>query len=119
MYREFDVFVLPTGPGEGIPRVLLEAMSAGLPVVTTRIAGIPSLITNEQNGLLLDYPTGAAVAAAVDRLIDDGGLRRRLIQGGYETARAHTVDVQAAQLMGAVAARLGVELRRKATAPAA
>jgi glycosyltransferase involved in cell wall biosynthesis len=119
MYREYDFFVLPTGPGEGIPRVLLEAMSAGLPVVTTRIAGIPSLITNEQNGLLLDDPTGAAVAAAVNRLIDDGVLRRRLIQGGYETARAHTMDVQAAHLIGVVAARLGVELRRKATAPAA
>jgi glycosyltransferase involved in cell wall biosynthesis len=119
MYREHDLFVLPTGPGEGIPRVLLEAMSAGLPVVTTSVAGIPSLITNEQNGLFLDVPTGSAVAAAVNRLIDDGGLRRRLIQGGYETAHAHTVDEQAAKLMSVVAARLGVELPRKAPASAA
>jgi glycosyltransferase involved in cell wall biosynthesis len=118
MYRDHDLFVLPTGPGEGIPRVLLEAMSAGLPVITTNVAGIPSLIAHEQNGLFLDVPTGGAVAAAVSRLMDDGELRRWLIQGGYETARAHTVDAQAAQLLGVVAARLSVELRRK-SAPAA
>ena len=52
MYRDYDLFVLPTGPGEGIPRVLLEAMSAGLPVITTALPGIPSLIAHEQNGLL-------------------------------------------------------------------
>jgi glycosyltransferase involved in cell wall biosynthesis len=113
MFRDYDVFVLPTGPGEGIPRVLLEAMSAGLPVITTNVAGIPSLITHEQNGLFLDAATGGAVAAAVARLMDDGELRRRLIHGGYETARAHTVDAQAAHLMGVVGARLGAEVRRK------
>ena len=64
LYRDYDVFVLPTLPGEGIPRVLLEAMAAGLPVVTTRVAGIPSLVTHEVNGLLVDEPTADAVADA-------------------------------------------------------
>ena len=54
MYRDYDVFVLPTLPGEGIPRVLLEAMTAGVPIVTTRVAGIPSLVTHEVNGLLVE-----------------------------------------------------------------
>ena len=54
MYRDYDLFVLPTRPGEGIPRVLLEAMAAGLPIVTTRVSGIASLITHEENGLLVD-----------------------------------------------------------------
>ena len=39
LYRDYDLFVLPTRPGEGIPRVLLEAMAAGLPIVTTRRVG--------------------------------------------------------------------------------
>src|SRR5438093_4861503 len=61
LYRDYDLFVLPTGPGEGIPRVLLEAMAAGLPVVTTRVAGIPGLISSGQNGLLTNTGGDASI----------------------------------------------------------
>jgi phosphatidyl-myo-inositol dimannoside synthase len=101
-YREYDLFVLPTRPGEGIPRVLLEAMAAGLPVVTTRVAGISSLITHEENGLLIDEAAPEQLMAAVRRLIETPALRQRLIQGGYATARAHTLERQAAHVMAAV-----------------
>jgi glycosyltransferase involved in cell wall biosynthesis len=117
LYREYDVFVLPTLPGEGIPRVLLEAMSAGLPVVTTRVAGIPSLIVHERNGLLVDEPASGAIASALARLVANAPLRRTLIARGYETARAHTLDAQAASMMHDVSARLGVTLRQPAAAP--
>ena len=116
LYRDYDLFVLPTGPGEGIPRVLLEAMAGGLPVMATRIAGIPSLVTHEQNGLLMDRADGAAVADAAARLIADAGLRQRIITRGYETARAHTLEQQAASMAAIVAARTGVALRQPAAA---
>ncbi len=119
LYREYDLFVLPTLPGEGIPRVLLEAMSAGLPIVTTRVAGIPSLIAHERNGLLVDEPAPQAIAGALARLVADGALRRTVIAAGYETARAHTLDAQAASMMRDVSSRLGVTLRQPAIAPAA
>jgi glycosyltransferase involved in cell wall biosynthesis len=119
LYKEYDLFVLPTLPGEGIPRVLLEAMAGGLPIVTTRVAGIPGLIMHERNGLLVDEPGAATVADAVARLLADGHLRRRLIENGYETARAHTLEAQAARMMHDVSARLGVTLRRQAVVPAA
>jgi glycosyltransferase involved in cell wall biosynthesis len=115
-YRTYDVFVLPTMPGEGIPRVLIEAMAAGLPVVVTRVAGIPGLITHEQNGYLLDVATPEAVAGAVTTICRDGALRRRLIQGGYQTARAHTLDTQATQMMAIVGARFGLSLTWRARA---
>ena len=111
-YREYDIFVLPTGPGEGIPRVLLEAMAAGLPVVTSTSSGIGSLVSNGHNGVLLETPTAAAVAGAVRTLIEAPALRQRLIRGGYDTARAHTLDVQAASMMAVVARELGVTLAR-------
>jgi glycosyltransferase involved in cell wall biosynthesis len=112
LYREYDLFVLPTLPGEGIPRVLLEAMSAGLPIVTTRVAGIPGLIVHERNGLLVDEPSSSAIASALARIVADGPLRRSLIARGYETARAHTLDAQAAGMMRDVSAGLGVTLRQ-------
>ena len=112
IYREHDVFVLPTLPGEGIPRVLLEAMASGMPVVTTRVAGIPSLITDGRNGLLVDSADAATVADAIARLVSDGPLRRRLIASGYETARTFTLEAQAARMMQGVAAQLGVVLRQ-------
>ena len=111
-YRAYDLFVLPTLPGEGVPRVLLEAMAAGLPVVTSRVSGIPSLVTHERNGLLLDSPDASAVADAVTRIMEDGALRRRMIAHGYETARAHTLQAQAALMMRDVSARLGLTLRQ-------
>ena len=119
MYRDYDVFVLPTLPGEGIPRVLLEAMTAGLPIVTTRVAGIPSLVTQEMNGWLVDQPTADAVADAIARIIGDAPLRRRLIANGYETARRFTLDAQAARMLSEVSARLRVTLKQPATAPVA
>jgi glycosyltransferase involved in cell wall biosynthesis len=118
-YREYDLFVLPTRPGEGIPRVLLEAMTAGLPVVTTAVAGIPGLVGHERNGLLVETPTAAALASAIERLIVDGPLRRRLIANGYDTARGHTLQAQASSMMATVGARLGIALRAPAAVPAA
>src|SRR5439155_14960861 len=76
LYRDYDLFVLPTGPGEGIPRVLLESMAAGAPVIATRVAGIPSLVSHERNGLLIEESSGEAVARAAARLIGDAALRQ-------------------------------------------
>ena len=114
-YRTYDMFVLPTRPGEGIPRVLMEAMAAGLPVITTNVAGIGSLVEHERNGLLIGDGDGCAIAAAVSRLIVDADLRRRLIAGGYQTAQAHTLEHQAEAMMRIVERELGFTARTAAT----
>jgi glycosyltransferase involved in cell wall biosynthesis len=106
-YRGYDLFVLPTLPGEGIPRVLLEAMASGVPVVTTNVAGIPSLITHEVNGLLVDHATTEAIADALARLVLDAPLRQQLISQGYQTARGLTLESQAARMMAVVSRELG------------
>ena len=109
LYREYDIFVLPTGPGEGIPRVLLEAMAGGLPVVTTRVSGISSLVQDGHNGLLTDGSADQLVTA-IRSLIESPDLRKRLIQNGYATARAHTIDRQATEMMSVVSREFGVAL---------
>ena len=116
MYRDYDVFVLPTRPGEGIPRVLLEAMAAGLPIVTTRVSGIGSLIRHEENGLLVDEASPDQLFDAVRRVVELPALRQRLIQGGYTTARAHTLERQAAEMMAVVNRELGLATGRSTAA---
>jgi phosphatidyl-myo-inositol dimannoside synthase len=112
LYRDFDLFALPTRPGEGIPRVLMEAMAAGLPIVTTDVSGISSLISSGDNGLLVPEGSTERMIEALRSLIATPSLRQRLIQGGYATARAHTLERQAASLMQTVATECGVPIRR-------
>jgi len=110
--REHDLFVLPTLPGEGVPRVLLEAMASGLPVVVSDVAGVPTLVQDEVNGLLVPPADPPAIAAAVDRLIGDGDLRRRLIATGNRAARAHTADSHARKIALGLVKLAGIHLRR-------
>lgn len=80
-YAEADLFCLPSF-GEGIPVVLMEAMAMGLPVVTTRIAGIPELVEDGESGFLVTPGRTDQLVQAIERLAGDPGLRRRMGQAG-------------------------------------
>lgn len=77
LYEALDVFVL-SSLREGLPNVLLEAMALEVPVVATRIAGIPRLIQDGDNGLLVSPDKVDELAAALARLAGDAGLRSKL-----------------------------------------
>jgi len=64
-----DVFVLPSLFGEGLPMVVLEAMAAGVPVVATRVEGVPEAIRDGQDGLLAEPGDPASLARAVARFV--------------------------------------------------
>jgi len=70
-----DLFVFPSYYGEGCPNALLEAMGAGLPVITTKVGGIPDVIEHEVNGILLDEVNPGALHAALKKLVTDAELR--------------------------------------------
>jgi glycosyltransferase involved in cell wall biosynthesis len=110
--REHDLFVLPTLPGEGVPRVLLEAMANGLPIVATDVAGVPTLIAHEVNGLLIPPAAPAELARALGRLIRDGDLRGRIVEHGLRVARAHTTDAHAHKIVLGLNKMAGIRLRR-------
>jgi colanic acid/amylovoran biosynthesis glycosyltransferase len=76
-YRQAGIFALPSF-AEGIPVVLMEAMAMEIPCVTTFVNGIPELIRDTSDGLLVPPSDDAALAAAIARLMDDRTLRRRL-----------------------------------------
>jgi colanic acid/amylovoran biosynthesis glycosyltransferase len=87
-YAQADVFVLPSF-AEGIPVVLMEAMACGVPCVTTQITGIPELIRDGQDGLLVMPSDVDELVNAITRLIDDPELRARLSRAGRERVSAH------------------------------
>jgi glycosyltransferase involved in cell wall biosynthesis len=81
LYEALDVFAL-SSRREGLPNVLLEALSMELPAAATRIAGVPRLVRHEENGLLVEPGSAEGLAAALARLLRDADLRRRLGQAG-------------------------------------
>ena len=84
-----DVFVGPSQIEEGLGLVFLEAAAAGLPIIATRRGGIPEVVRDDVNGLLLRRPDDAAeLAEKITGLLNDAPLRQRLGQQGREWVRA-------------------------------
>jgi glycosyltransferase involved in cell wall biosynthesis len=94
LYRDSDIFVLPSLTGEGVPQTLFEAMACGIPVIATRVAGIPFLIQNGENGLLTNPNSSGEIAEAIRRVVSDSELRSRLVTNGLATAKRHTLEVE-------------------------
>ena len=83
LYRRSDVFALASF-AEGLPGVLMEAMAMEIPCISTWIAGVPELIRDGIDGLLVPPANPGAFALAISRLIDDRELRRRIGTAGRE-----------------------------------
>jgi glycosyltransferase involved in cell wall biosynthesis len=86
LLKSGGIFVLPSYV-EGLPMGILEAMSAGLPVVATRVGGVPDIIEHDVNGLLVEPGDVADLALQLDRLLSDTTLRNRLALSGQQTVK--------------------------------
>jgi len=87
-----NVFVLPSvidpeGGMDNLPTVIMEAMATGLPVVSTNIGGIPEMVIENETGFLVQPGDAVAMADAINKIIGDASVARRLGQWGYERAR--------------------------------
>ena len=100
------LFVLPSevaadGNRDGIPVALMEAMASGCPVVSTRVSGIPELVGDGVQGLLVDERQPAALADALQRLLEDDALRERLaIAARLHVEREFDARIEARRLQG-------------------
>ncbi|QDU20064.1 glycosyltransferase [Urbifossiella limnaea] len=83
-FEAMDVFAL-SSLREGLPNVVLEAMALEVPVVATRVNGVPRLVQDGVNGTLVDSGDAAVLSAALGRLLGDAALRERFRAAGRET----------------------------------
>ncbi len=88
LYAAADIFCIPSF-AEGIPVVLMEAMAMGIPCVTTHITGIPELIRDGIDGLLVAPSDLDALVSALSRLMDDAALRQRIAGSARERIVEH------------------------------
>ncbi len=113
--RDADIFahpsvVAPDGQMDGVPVAIMEAMSAGIPVVSSRLSGIPELVVHEETGLLVDADNPPALADAIERLLADPAARASMGRRGR--ARIETrFDLRANSLV------LGSWLAEESAAP--
>jgi glycosyltransferase involved in cell wall biosynthesis len=110
LLRVATVFTLPSY-AEGLPMALLEAMSWGLPVVTSPVGGIPQAVRDGENGLLVEPGNVDALATALSSLLADAGRRAQM--GGAARAtieRSFSLDACITQLV-AIYRRFGIENR--------
>jgi glycosyltransferase involved in cell wall biosynthesis len=88
-YALASVFALPSY-SEGTPNVLLEAMAAGVPVVATRVGGIPELATDGTNALLVPPSNPSAMADALQKVLQSAILRNELTSAAAEVVESHS-----------------------------
>ncbi|HBH00763.1 MAG: hypothetical protein A2X36_02385 [Elusimicrobia bacterium GWA2_69_24] len=98
VYLRSDVQVI-SSYAEGTPRCIVEGAAHGVPLVSTAAGGCAEALEQERTALLVPVGDAPALAAAVERVVDDGDLRRSLIAEGYRLARGATFETIGVKLL--------------------
>ena len=99
-----NLFVLPSiidpdGGMDNLPTVIMEAMATGLPVVSTKIGGIPEMVVENETGFLVQPGDAAGFANAIERLISNPAVAQKMGSAGYERAqRLFSIERNAREL---------------------
>jgi len=108
--READVLVLPSLT-EGCGLCVLEAMSQSLPVIASKVGGIPEIVKDGISGLLVEPCDSKAIAKSIIRIARDLELRKRLINEGLKIAEENTLENQTGKVVSAILEIIGKQGR--------
>ena len=87
-YESLDIFVL-SSHREGLPNVVLEAMAMGTPVVATNVDGVPKIITDGHDGILITPNSAAVISSVLTKLNGSIDTRNSLSKNGIRTIKKH------------------------------
>lgn len=98
-FRNLDVFVFPSLPNyDGLPRVVLEAWSAGVPVVATRAAGVVEIVRDCENGILVQPHDAEALANGIRKLLSNGELAENVRAEGSRNVECYSREAEVTRL---------------------
>jgi glycosyltransferase involved in cell wall biosynthesis len=86
VYRESDLFVLPS-ENETFGQVFIESMACGLPVIGTKVGGIPEIITDSYNGYLVPPDDASILAQRIETVLNNHAIRKSFIKAGKKTVQ--------------------------------
>lgn len=92
LLKPAHIFCFPTRSSEGFPKVVLEALASGVPVITTPVSVLPMLIGENQCGLILSEPSPRSIADAVQKIAEDQELFRNMSMRAVETAEKYSLE---------------------------
>lgn len=98
MYRMADIYCIPSYH-EGFPRTIWEAMANRLPVIATRVGGIPFFLKNKEDAILIEPRSTEQIVNALTTTIDNPEIVDKLIINGFEKAKQNTVTRRAQELI--------------------
>ncbi len=101
IYRMGDIYVLPSYH-EGFPRTIWEAMANSLPVIATTVGGIPTYLKHEETAFLIEHKKVDVIVDAIKIVIEDGDLRRKLINSGRKLAATNTLEIQTKNMLNII-----------------
>lgn len=98
-YSSLDAFVLPSislkNDQDGIPVVLMEAIAYGLPIISTKVSGIPEICINDYNGLLIKEKNVHEIVDAIERIMSDKETRERFSKMSLELSKSYDIRINA------------------------
>ena len=84
--KAFDCFILPSIK-EGLPYTILEAGLAQIPIIATKVGGLPEIITNEKTGLLITPANPLSLAQAMEKMSQDHDLSEKFAESNYQNIK--------------------------------
>ncbi|MCC7532439.1 MAG: glycosyltransferase family 4 protein [Bacteroidia bacterium] len=104
-YRSASIYCIPSY-NEGFPRTIWEAMANGLPVIATKVGGIPAILKDEENSILINPKSVSEITDAISKLYYDSKLYNKIRMNGQILASTNTIEIQTKKIIDLIKYRM-------------